>query len=136
MNMTTAEYRSLAKPKRPKYGNRRTITPDGEVFDSAGEAARWEDLKLLQAAKQIWNLERQVEIRLCGVDRKMLQYASGRVAVYRADFAYWRVDENRCSVYEIEDFKGFITPEAKLKMAIVQAMYGRPVVVTRKGRAA
>lgn len=47
-----------------KYGNRKTMTSDGIVHDSALEARRWCELKLLERAGKITNLQRQVEFEL------------------------------------------------------------------------
>jgi len=45
---------------RSKYRNRKTVV-DGITFDSKREAARWQELKLLERAGEITELERQVE---------------------------------------------------------------------------
>ena len=44
-----------------KYHNIKTKTLDGIEFDSRKEARRWEELKLLERAKEISNLQRQVK---------------------------------------------------------------------------
>lgn len=125
--------RALYKPKRRKYRNE-PVTAAGERFDSKGEQRRWEELRLMELAGEICDLKRQVRVPLLGGDNKPILFASGRQATYVADFAYWQPDaECRCALV-LEDFKGHITAEAKLKMAIVQAMYGRPVRITRKAR--
>lgn len=49
--------------RRSKYGNVRTVV-DGLAFDSAREAARWGELKLLHRAGAITELSRQVRIVL------------------------------------------------------------------------
>ena len=46
-----------------KYGNKKVVV-DGEEFDSQLEANRWYELKLLQRAKQIEYLRRQVKFEL------------------------------------------------------------------------
>lgn len=43
-----------------KYNNT-TVRVDGRLFDSKREAARWQELKLLERAGEITELERQVE---------------------------------------------------------------------------
>ena len=111
------------------------IVVDGERFDSTGEHLRWRDLKLLERAGEIKRLRRQVRIGLWAVSGTTaetstvvpLAYESGRQAVYVADFVY---EEQGDEV--IEDFKGMDTPLSKLKRAIVEAMYGTRVRVTRK----
>lgn len=45
-----------------KYGNRKVITEDGEVFDSRREALRYRDLKFLESCGAISDLKRQVAL--------------------------------------------------------------------------
>jgi hypothetical protein len=91
-----------------KYGNRKQVE-DGRVFDSKRELKRWGELKLMQAAGVIADLERQVRLRL-GV-----HYDNGREAVLVVDFAYREKGEQR-----YEDAKGFETGVSKLKRAILR----------------
>lgn len=49
--------------RRAKYGNKR-VTVDGITFDSVAESRRWCELKLLERAGEIRNLERQLRIPL------------------------------------------------------------------------
>ena len=44
----------------------------------------------------------------------------GRQAMYTADFRYFLVNGNRMVV---EDAKGFLTPDAVLRVALVEAIY-------------
>ncbi len=67
--------------KRPKYGNRKTVL-DGITFDSAAEARRWSELKLLERAGQIRNLERQIRVPL-------LSHSGVKIATCVIDFAYF-----------------------------------------------
>jgi hypothetical protein len=103
--------------KRNKYRNRPTIV-DGVRFDSAGEAKRWGELCLLQRAKMITGLDRQVTFKLgCnGV----------HICKYIADFVY---DENGERV--VEDFKGHVTPEFRLKAKLFQANFGFSIRISR-----
>lgn len=92
--------------RRPsKYGNRK-VTVDGVTFDSAKEAARWHNLRLLERAGQIRNLRRQVryDFTINGV----------KVGSYIADHEY---DELNNGVWEpvTEDVKGFKTQVYALK---------------------
>lgn len=54
--------------KKSKYGSRK-VTKDGIVFDSVREYNRWTELKLLERAGQIQNLERQVKYVLIPAQR-------------------------------------------------------------------
>lgn len=93
-----------------KYGNRRTEV-DGVTFDSKAEAARWQQLQLLQRAGEIRNLQRQVSypIVVNGV----------KVCIYRADFVY----EDECGQV-VEDVKGMKTPTYNLKKKLMKAVHG------------
>ena len=93
-----------------KYRARKTEV-DGIVFDSAKEARRYGQLKLMLKAGVIAELERQrpYELTVNGV----------KVATYRADFVY---RENGAPV--VEDVKGFRTPEYKLKAKLMRAVHG------------
>lgn len=103
---------------------------DGVVYDSKGEMRRWYELRLLEKAGEIHSLERQVALPLM-IDGKPIlirspRYAQGRPVVYVADFKYREPDGGLV----IEDYKGVWTPEARLKVAIVEAQYGIWVRVT------
>lgn len=103
------------RQKSQKYSAER-VEVDGITFDSKKEMRRWLDLRTLERAGAISNLQRQVRFFLTG------QYAplvseKGRRLSYIADFVY--LDGNR---QIIEDAKGFATPEYKLKKAIMRAM--------------
>lgn len=117
--MPVAEPRSMrrANPsgakKVPKYGNRKTVV-DGVTFDSAKEARRYGELKLLERAGQIRNLEVQ--------PRFPLAVNGVTVAHYVGDFSYV---EAKAQV--IEDVKSAITrklPVYRLKAKMFAAQYG------------
>jgi hypothetical protein len=103
--------------KAPKYKNVKT-TVDGIVFDSAKEARRYGELKLLQRGRQISGLQVQPSfpIVINGV----------KVCTYKADFGY--VDQIGSPV--IEDCKGFKTPVYRLKKKLMLAVHGISVVET------
>lgn len=71
-----------------KYRNTKTIV-DGITFDSKREAARYQELRLLEEAGEIGNLRRQVKFELIPAqydrrNRKLLE----RAVSYIADFVY------------------------------------------------
>lgn len=79
-----------------KYGNRKIKTEDG-TFDSQKEYRRWQELKLLQRAGEIKELERQVKFEL-------IPNQNGERAIcYVADFVYI---DNRTGQRVVEDAKG------------------------------
>lgn len=90
---------------------------DGIRFDSKAESRRWCELRIAQMAGRISGLERQVPwpIEINGV----------KVGVYTCDFTYREGDE-----FVVEDVKGFFDPAAKLRIKIVEALYGIKVRIT------
>ena len=103
-----------------KYGNRR-VTINGETFASKREAARWCDLRLLQRAGVIRDLERQVPLEIVPKTDKH------RARYYVADFVYTETGTGR-KVYE--DSKGCATQVYQLKKAIVYWRYGIDILET------
>ncbi len=100
-----------------KYHNIKTKTFDGIEFDSRKEARRWNELKLLERAGEITNLQRQVKYTLIpsqyetierySKDGKRLKDGTKlieRECSYIADFVY--VD-NRTGETVVEDVKGY-----------------------------
>lgn len=75
-----------------KYGNIKTER-DGIIFDSKLEADRWDNLKLLESAGEIRDLNRQVPFLLIP---KQVDPETGKVlerqVVYYADFQYYTKD--------------------------------------------
>lgn len=100
--MTTKEYREyIGKKKRSKYNNRKTQI-DGITFDSEKEALRYTELKMLEKAGKITELERQKRF-----DLQPAFYYQGhkqRAIFYVCDFFYRQGDK-----YIIEDVKSPIT---------------------------
>lgn len=76
-----------------KYGNRKIESPDG-TFDSAKEYRRWQELKLLQRAGEIHDLQRQVPFVLIPAQRDEKGKLIEREVRYIADFAYIGNDGN------------------------------------------
>lgn len=118
--MSANEYNAMmTAPKRAKYGNHKVIV-DGHTFDSNAEGARYWDLRQLERAGEIADLELQPAFPL------MVQGI--RIATYRADFRYR--DEATGAVI-VEDVKSEITRTDRvyrLKVKHVKAQYGIDVV--------
>jgi len=107
-----------------KYGAKRT-TVDGIAFASKREAERYQELLLLQRAKQISELELQPPFDLFvanvwGPEPTGLLVKVGR---YVADFAYRRNGER-----VFEDVKGVRTETYRLKKKMVEATYGIRII--------
>lgn len=92
-----------------KYYNKK-IEIDGMKFDSKKEYQRYLELKLLQRAGYISDLERQVKFILIP-SQKINGKVVEREVTYKADFVY--KDDSGQTV--VEDVKGFKTKEYILK---------------------
>lgn len=93
-----------------KYNNKKTVA-FGIKFDSKKEAARYRDLKLLEAAGEIKDIKLQVKFPLLPVQRDEQGKLVERAAAYVADFTYW----TKAGEFVVEDTKGIKTPEYILK---------------------
>lgn len=111
-------------PKRPKYSNVKTEY-GGHKFDSKKEAARYQELLLLEKAGKIARLKLQprYDIVIQGVPIKIKSDKSpnGRKVQYVADFQYMAIRDDSTKLV-IEDVKGMKTPIYKLKKALMEAM--------------
>jgi hypothetical protein len=121
--------RITGKP-RSKYRNVR-VEVDGLKFDSKAEAARWQQLRLLEKAGKVRELTRQVRIPLFAWRGEGWADDDVLVGHYVADFDYWDQDKG-CRV--TEDVKGMITDLSKWKLKHFAAQYGRAVQIVRMGR--
>ena len=94
---------------------------DGVRFASKAEASRFVELKLLEKAGKIQDLELQPSfpVTLNGV----------RICVYKADFVYRDVASKQVIT---EDVKGFKTPVYRLKKKMVEAIYGITITEVTK----
>lgn len=96
--------------RRPKYGNKIVLDDKGRRFPSIGEMRRCHELENMEALGFIDKLELQPRFRLI--------VNGQQICCYIADFKY---REN--GRYIVEDFKGYQTPEFKLKWKLVQALF-------------
>ncbi len=107
-----------ARAKRPKYSNKKIVL-DGETFDSKAECRRYQELLILRRTGQISDLKRQVAFELVP-SVKLLGAARATPAIrYFADFTYI---ENGALV--VEDTKGYLTTEYKMKRHMMKAVHG------------
>lgn len=102
-------------PARSKYGNKR-IVMDGEHFDSMKEAARYQELKLLERAGEIRELKRQVPFVLIPVQKDDKGKVIERELKYIADFTY--IEKGKL-VRTVEDVKGLRTEVYKIKRKLM-----------------
>ena len=105
--------RKVGKPN--KYFAKKTVAM-GLKFDSRWEAERWGQLKAMERAGVVDQLDRQVKYELKVNDQKICDYI--------ADFTYLLSEEDGSSRFIVEDAKGVLTPEFKLKKKMMKAIHG------------
>lgn len=113
-----------------KYHSRKIII-DGQTFDSKKEYIRWCELKLLQKAGKIKDLERQVKFVLIPAQHEIVwndkkkQYENGkcieRECAYIADFVY---HDMTTGFKTVEDTKGFKTKDYIVKRKLMLWRHG------------
>lgn len=99
--------------RRSKYGAETTIV-EGRGFHSKREAARYQELRLLEQAGAITELVCQVRFRLTAHGKSICSFV--------ADFVYYEGGQ-----MVIEDAKGYRTPTYRLKKKLFEAEYRRPI---------
>lgn len=114
--------------RKSKYGAVRTSV-NGIAFASKREAARYQELLLLERAGEIWDLELQPRFVLnvpstsgqaLRAAKALTQGGMFKVGEYRGDFQY----HDRRAGIVVEDCKGFRTALYKWKRKHVEAQYG------------
>ena len=105
-------------PAPRKYRNQPQVV-DGLPFDSKKEAARYQELKLLQAAGQISNLV---------ANKKELRYDlyvnDELICAYEADFQYDEKFGDFTWAKVVEDVKGMRTAAYRIKKKLMKAIFG------------
>lgn len=118
-----------------KYNNKKVVLPDGTVFDSEKEYARWCELCLLEKAGVVQNLRRQVPFVLIptqyeevvrfsqktGKQLKSKTKVAEKVCLYYADFTYL---ENEKLVVEDVKSEATRTETYKIKRKLLLERYG------------
>ena len=112
------------KTRRPnKYFAKKTLA-FGLKFDSKWESERWGQLKAMEKAGVVTELERQVRYTLSINDIKICDYV--------ADFRYLQQGEDGLSKLIVEDAKGVLTPEFKLKKRMMKAIHNIDIHLSYK----
>lgn len=101
-----------------KYGNEKVIDR-GQRFDSKAEHRRFLYLELLEKAGEIFDLKAQVEFELIPAMDKP-SGGKERPTKYLADFTY----KDRHGRLVVEDVKGAVTPEFRLKRKLMLHVHG------------
>ena len=121
MNLNPEQWKryQATKAKRQKYGNKK-IVANGVTYDSKGEyeyeRGTLEPLRL--AGKLTY--QRQVNFTI--------EVNGAKICSYRADWVVSYADGTR----EVVDFKGYETPEFKLKKKLMKAVHGIEISLPRK----
>ena len=113
-----------------KYRNRK-IAMDGESFDSIKEFRRYQELKLMEKAGLVYDIQRQVKFKLIPSQReytdeltatgkpkkgKLIEHACN----YYADFVY----KDQYGLQVVEDVKGVRTEAYKIKRKLMLWLHG------------
>lgn len=115
--MTLVPFRpGFSARSKSKYHNVRTLH-DGITFDSAHEATRYAQLKLLERAGEITDLQLQVPFKIT-INGQL-------VCTYKADFTY---TDRRTGRPVVEDAKGCSTREYRIKKNLMRAVLGIEIV--------
>lgn len=97
-----------------KYNAKKTEL-DGIKFDSLKESRRYAELKLLEKAGKIRDIELQKKFEICAKSK------GKRALYYIADFVYW---DNTVNQMIVEDVKGYKTPIYNIKKRMIYEKYG------------
>lgn len=114
-----------------KYHNTPTII-DGITFQSKKEAKRWWELKQLEKAGKIINLERQKKYVFDKLTLPLPKKQKvARHPSYVADFVYTNFEIKAGGVCDtvVEDTKGMVTDLFKYKWALMKYFYNIEVKV-------
>lgn len=101
-----------------KYHNKKIIV-DGHKFDSKKEASYYNQLKLLQRAGLIRDLELQKSFILQPSFK--LNNKTRREITYKADFTYFSTEDDKIHVIDV---KGFKTDVYNIKKKMFEYKYG------------
>lgn len=115
-NKQSGNKKNIVKKKQNKYRNIKTEI-DGINFDSKGEARRYQELKLLEKAGEISDLELQPKFELQPTFRK--NNVTHRSINYIADFKY----KDKMGNIIVEDFKGKKTQVFRIKEKMFEYVY-------------
>ena len=114
-----------------KYHNTKTVA-DGIKFDSKLEAERYAQLKILERAGVIRDLELQPKYELIPSFRK--NGKTWRKTVYKADFRYILADGDRIIIEDVKGSTAVITDVFRLKQKLFEYRYPELTIkiITRK----
>lgn len=111
-------YRPYIKFEKNKFNAKSRII-DGHKFPSLKEAKRYNELKLLEKAGKIKNLELQPKFEI--IPKQKYRGKTLRKAEYTPDFKYLDIDNNE---WVIEEVKGMPTVDYVLRKKLFILKYG------------
>ena len=119
--LTSKEYQAQSsKPKRSKYGSKRTMV-DGVLFDSKAEGAYYSMLKMREKAGEVSAVELQRPFPILGPKGEL-------ICTYKADFCFW---DHKADRFRVVDVKGVETSVFKLKRKMMRILLGIEVETTK-----
>jgi hypothetical protein len=110
------------KPRGNKYGAKKTVS-DGILFASKLESIHYEQLKLMQMAGEISDLDLQHDLVLTVNNRQ--------ICTYIADYFYFDMREKK---WVVSDAKGILTDVFKLKWKLCKALFPEFIYEIRKAK--
>jgi hypothetical protein len=116
-NGATVRQNEIDPKSQPSKSGTREVVVGGIRFDSKREADRWQELKLMQSAGEISELERQV--------RFPLRVKGQEICCYIADATY-RKDGKLI----VNDSKGMRTRDYIIKRKLMLAIHGIEILET------
>lgn len=110
-----------------KYRAKRTQV-DGIWFDSIKESTKYQELKLLQRAGEISDLELKPKFKFVLPDGtpvliRSRGYPNGRVARFTGDFAYFDKKLNRRVILDVKGGRATMTEAYAIRKALVEALF-------------
>ena len=119
MNVNSEEYLKMSSSgsskKNPSKYNAKKVRIDGILFDSKLEGNRYLELKQLLSLGVISDLETHKKYPLIVNNLE--------VTTYEADFVY-----KKEGIEIVEDTKGFLTKEYKIKKKLMKAIYDKDIM--------
>ena len=116
------QQRSSFAVSKSKYGNHKVIVDGEKVADSKHEYSRLCELKVLQRAGEIKDLQLQVKYQL--IPSQKICGKTERGTDYIADFVYWTNDDK----FVCEDAKGHKTADYIIKRKLMKLIHNIDVV--------
>ena len=123
--MTTFKDAQRSRSKavaRSKYGNHKVVVDGEKVADSKHEYRRLNELKTLERAGEIKDLQLQVKYQL--IPSQKICGKTERGVSYIADFVYWTKDDQ----FICEDAKGHRTDAYIIKRKMMKLIHNIDVV--------